>query len=485
MSHRSARPVGSQPPIPRREVTPTPELIPVPKRTFAPLRPLDAFEPANVERAVSALRAQRTDDAARYARLLEHTAQRLERERYRPIPAAYEEQISHLLLTRPQQEQLRDALRGEYGLQAQADVQAALLAVRGLHVAAQVQLLQAIPLPPHDPPTQEDLNASAMVELVTSPGYQALPPDQQEQLISVMVSCGADGLGCLDELLKDPERLLALDSQGQTLLQNLATLAEQPLNAAIPGGWEAHQGLMDSVLLEVTFPEENVDQSVYGTCTVTSMQYELCRDNPSEYVRLISGLTGTSGSATMMGGDALVLQTRYFESHLEGDSRSLSEAIFQAAAMEYGNGERTYDESIDHHFEPDGGDGGRGLGADGQAQLLSQLFGVEYAVYRPPPLGGFFTPDFALDLLEGVDTHGDAPPIIVSLTLTHADGTESGHALTFDHVANGRVYLRNPWGAGTPLDTMGLTLEDPATGLYSVSVEEFLEMYTAITLPVE
>src|SRR5205085_11082388 len=124
--------------------------------------------------------------------------------------------------------------------------------------------------------------------------------------------------------------------QGQTLLDNLRAVATEPLDrelataqggfAAVPGSFGngsasarqsraqsedvARDVLLESLIDEVGKPRL-VDQSSFGTCVPTSMQYGLVQEQPAEYARLIRGLVGTGAKAEMQGGGTLQTQREY------------------------------------------------------------------------------------------------------------------------------------------------------------------------------
>lgn len=54
--------------------------------------------------------------------------------------------------------------------------------------------------------------------------------------------------------------------------------------------------------------------------------------------------------------------------------------------------------------------------------------------------------------------------------------------VSFDRLPLAQAPLRNPWGPVTS-EPAGLTLEDSATGLYSMNAEEFRERVTSIRMP--
>jgi hypothetical protein len=72
-------------------------------------------------------------------------------------------------------------------------------------------------------------------------------------------------------------------------------------------------------LQETARPGE-VYQFQFGSCTVTSMQYELVRNHPAEYARLMVRLTA-DGRVGMQGGGELELDGSDRRSNSEGSSR--------------------------------------------------------------------------------------------------------------------------------------------------------------------
>src|SRR6185436_6734858 len=81
----------------------------------------------------------------------------------------------------------------------------------------------------------------------------------------------------------------------------------QPLNPELEAAGITQQTVLNDVMRGIVNPER-IDQGRAPTCTVTSMQFELVRDDPSEYARIMAGLTGPSGTATMRGGGELKLE---------------------------------------------------------------------------------------------------------------------------------------------------------------------------------
>lgn len=235
-----------------------------------------------------------------------------------------------------------------------------------------------------------------------------------------------------------PAALTQKDSKGQSFIKNLADLVGQPLNTALYGK-TTKADIIDDVLRMSVNPER-IDQGRAPTCTVTSMQYELVRDDPSEFTRLIAGLTGPTGNATMRGGGVLALETHSTAPKaLQG--RSVADGIFQAAAMEFGNGADPYD-ALNTVTRTDGGQTYGGLFPDQQRATLKALFGVKYQSKE------FVTEEMgAAALKELKASHSFANfeqrnrPILMDI-----NQGEVNHAVVFDFAQAGHVYFHDPYG---------------------------------------
>jgi hypothetical protein len=263
-----------------------------------------------------------------------------------------------------------------------------------------------------------------------------LSKTQQEQLGTVLKGISPEAATLVGALLeKTPKALTDVDSTGQTLLANLARLASQPLhpNAATD---TTSQDVLTAALRDVVNPNR-IDQGDAPTCTVTSIQYELVADEPAEYLRLLADLTGPSGKAKMRGGGVLALDPGDAGAL---DGRSVSQAIFQTAAMEYGNGrDMEFDPYAGRSINEKTGATQRGLKPSQQTQVLRQLFGVNYQSKH------FYTEAEgarALEKLRTYDARGHQNrPIVL-----HLDQGDVNHAVTLERVKDERVFFRDPYG---------------------------------------
>lgn len=281
--------------------------------------------------------------------------------------------------------------------------------------------------------------AGAVVAGITgSKTFAAMTAEQKGQLSTVLSRLDAKGLTVMGALIENvPEALSDKDSAGGTLLSNLAAIATQPLNATLTGQTTSEE-LLSSVLADVMNPNR-VEQGTATTCTVASMQFELVADQPAEYARLMAGVTGAKGSVKMMGGGELRLGPGDGDERAR-DGRSVSQAIFQSAAMEYANGRfSNFDPVLGVSINTKTGDERMGLKPDNQQALLEKLFGVKYSIDR------LFTENEAskaFSKLEGWDARGFRNrPIVVDI-----DQGKFNHAVTLESVTKEKVTFRDPYG---------------------------------------
>ena len=354
-----------------------------------------------------------------------------------------------------------------------AQNRASVTALANAPDATQKSLLLKIAAEPDSDTTRN------MAQVLGSPAYASASPDQQAKIADLVDKTAPEDLPALSQMVANPTMMQAKDANGGTLVDNLDTIANQPLNTAINNA--TPQSLLHSVLDEALSPKTEIGQSDYGTCTVTSLQYALAAKQPAEYARLVAGLSSTAGTAIMAGGGQLNLQTEYYQSHLNGDDRSPAESMFQSAAMDYGDGEDAYNASTDKNQAAGetGTQGGGGLSTSGQSAVASQLFGHPYVT------DNLNTPQDAsnaLDKLKLLDDQNLKDPVIVDVKL--GDLNKPGyHAMEYQKTENGQVYFRNPWGPGNFMPVEGMTCVDPAKGVYTMSEDDFKQRAFSMSVP--
>jgi ABC-type Na+ transport system ATPase subunit NatA len=351
--------------------------------------------------------------------------------------------------------------------------------------------------------------------ILRSPAWQDTA--NQQALVDIAKVSTDNGDSRLADLCEQPDRLQSTDAYGGTLLRNLDTLATQPLNRAIVrdgGGETLRQSLVDSTLADLAAPTANVTQNGANTCASTTVQIALTRDDPAEYVRLLSGLTGEDGKVAMRGGGTLGLQKESFDDGgIVGDQRRTpSEVIFQGAAMEFANGGNLdYEAHVDGHHAGGFWDrpaaiggtlvdlgllaGGQptafltglsipeasGLSANMQSSLLRNIFGENYGTLYGDPnmatLGFVRTGDGegqrAHDYLS---TYRSDLPVELTYRRLGTGDFKDMHAVLFDHVdpATGSVYFQNPTGNNPSINDRAGHIDPAQPDLFYLTQDEFV-----------
>jgi hypothetical protein len=278
---------------------------------------------------------------------------------------------------------------------------------------------------------------TVVAHIAQSPLFLGLAPAQQQSVANVLAKLNPDGMKLMGALVQQsPDVLKTTDSQGHSLLSNLEQLATQPLNSALYGKTTSAD-VMTNVLREVVNPNR-IEQGTAPTCTVTSMQFELVGEEPAEYTRLLAGLTGPSGKATMVGGGDLVANGADITSQAL-DGRPVTQALFQSAAMEFANGSTATFDPVAGTTTDAKGNTYAGLKPTQQTVILKSLFGVKYTTQT---LYNEADGQKALNALQGYDSskHMNRPVIL------EIDQGAINHAVTLESIADGKVTFRDPYG---------------------------------------
>ncbi len=278
--------------------------------------------------------------------------------------------------------------------------------------------------------------AACVRHLAQSDLWNQLAPEALSKLVAVMDAGDERGLRLLARLVETkPEALTSKDAKGATLLSNLALLATQPMSAPLYAKGLSRDRLVQDVLRDVTNPD-HIEQGTAPTCTVTSMQFELARDNPAEYTRLLAGLCGPSGTSAMKGGGHLGLERSYI---LPGrdDDRAVSEVLFQSAAMEFANGT---DEFLGQRGTSvrDNGSQYKGLYPSQQRRLLENLFGVSYTT---DTLDTPARMNAVLSRLKPYVAEGTNRPVLLEI-----DEGSFNHVVTYERMRGNVITYRDPYG---------------------------------------
>ena len=279
--------------------------------------------------------------------------------------------------------------------------------------------------------------------------FAALPADQREKFIDVMAKSDEVGVKLMAVTCEKAGDLFAEKaSDGTSMLDSLDRMANAP-NA---------KGFLDNTLADVLRPDR-IWQGDAPTCTVSTMQYELAKEKPAEYARLMTGLT-VDGSVTLAGGGTLEtnVSNAVFSSLISKDQRSPTEAVFQAAAMETANGADTYDVNARASTGLDAQGNThtyKGLYGDQIRDMVGKLFGIDYKTTK------ISTDEEAASALATLNK-SNVPnrPVLVDLVIDD----KTNHCVAFENYANGMV-----------------TFRDPQTGKkFSITEKEFLETAAAV-----
>ncbi|MDP3574220.1 MAG: hypothetical protein Q8S42_26580 [Archangium sp.] len=278
----------------------------------------------------------------------------------------------------------------------------------------------------------------------STPEFQAMPVEQRSQIVGVMNAGGREVTLGMAEMFEQSggDMLTQKGNGGVTVLDSLVRMTEHG------------EGMVGDVMYDLVNPGR-IWQGRAPTCTVSSMQYELAHEDPAEYARLMAGLV-CDGKVTMRGGGELVVDIEWARraSSVAGDGRSGSEAVFQAAAMEFANGSDLY---LEYSQQSVGsGESYRGLKADQIRNMVGELFGVEYETRE---IGS--DAEATAELNQILERERPNRPVLFDIMI---DGSQSNHCVSLESVKNGRVYYR-----------------DPTTGeRESMSVEEFRTSLVAV-----
>ncbi|MEW5743552.1 MAG: hypothetical protein AB1938_31865 [Myxococcota bacterium] len=275
--------------------------------------------------------------------------------------------------------------------------------------------------------------------------FSKLSVEDRTKLVDLLAAGGPRSARAVAELFETGRaaRLTSPASDGTSMLDSLVRIAHSEDKKSLA-----------PVLFDIARPSR-IWQGRAPTCTVSTMQYELARQQPAEYARLMAGLI-CDGEVKMKGGGVLRAESNALAASRENrDLRSRSEAIFQTAAMEYANGLDNYqalEQRTDKLFF---GEDYRGLFPGQIRNMVGQLFGVSYK-----------TREIANDAQAreelGQILARERPnrPVIFDISM----GPKSNHLVALEGIRGDKVYFR-----------------DPTTGdVRSMSKEKFVKKLVAV-----
>lgn len=267
----------------------------------------------------------------------------------------------------------------------------------------------------------------AASRLVNSSQFRNQSPDVQGRVLQLAAKTGEAGTKALAKLSqRDDDVFGSTDVKGNTLLSNLESMAASPNK-------DVRRALV-STMADIANPKR-IWQGTSPTCTVTTMQFEVAKANPAEYTRLMAGLA-LDLQVTMAGGGVLKLtQTDLSPQALKAQRRTITEAAFQDAAMDYANGSEVYDTKREESVRADGSTH-KGLKGEMIRDLAVQLSNAKYERYDIPDDK---TAAGVADVLAGKSTITVNSPVLVDI-----DMGSFNHCVAFDGIDQDNVFLRDP-----------------------------------------
>jgi hypothetical protein len=310
---------------------------------------------------------------------------------------------------------------------------------------------------------------TAQARIQASAGYLAASQSDRARINQVASATSVAANTSLAEVLEgEAARLFDRDKDGQSTLDNLLSLATSPSHpkiAALTTGFTT-SAIVDAVFADIAHPEK-IHQGPFNTCQITSIQFALAIGSPSEYVRILRGLTGSTGKVKMRKGGELELFTKYLVPK-PNDNRSASEAIFQTTVMDEITG--SYDPVTDRSkllfFSYPGNS------THMAEKTFENLFGREFDVKGQSDLQVVMNPRSTMDKEEALQflrsLSVQKEPAIVDAVL---EGLSNSHSLVVMRIEGDRIFLRNPWGPQKIAHSSG-QLEDRDRSIYSMTLDE-------------
>lgn len=290
------------------------------------------------------------------------------------------------------------------------------------------------PNPAGDAEAKGQLKANRELE---AESLEAMSPEQRQQY-DVLV----------EQTQGNPQSRLALQllamqgkltegptaSDGQTLLSQLHTAATQPNAAGIDT-----RTLVCDLVRELATPSA-IHQGSKGTCGPTTVQIKLAEDNPAEYARIVAGLASETGEVQLANGETIRREEGTATDDFSG--RTQSSRLWQAAMMELGNGDASYDNGTDAHTLD--GETTGGLGGSQINDMMEAVFGSSYETEE---VSGMSLEDRTARIsdIEEALKRGDSVPIAIGAGEA-TDGSTGCHWVNVTRIEGDKVYYQNPWG---------------------------------------
>ena len=232
-------------------------------------------------------------------------------------------------------------------------------------------------------------------------------------------------------------RLLDKDKTGKTTLDHLCELQGQEMELPL------ESGVVTSELLANLANPGEINQRNRGTCTVTTIEYFHCSQQPSDYTRLVKELVKKDAEAHFQTGK--VCWTNPTGVKADDSGRSSVDRVYQSSMMQAAyDGRALYNNHNDSFWTIGWTRQWRDSGLSHQysGYLLDQTLGSKHEVMEYE--GN--QKRFEADILRA---HNLGQTVFVAMRWSpDKDDKHANHALAIEKIAGDKVYLRNPWGDG-------------------------------------
>lgn len=327
-----------------------------------------------------------------------------------------------------------------------------------------------------------------LVDLVAHKNFGKMSLVDQSKTLNLFENTTMNGRTALLDVMKrnisgTPALMTKTIGGSATLLDQLDRINSSNLSPRVldaRGNAVNKKQVVEALLQEVANPNRHIDQSNRGTCTCTSMTYNLALSQPAEYARIVTDLA-TTGQSRLAGGATIQPPADAFRG--DNSSRSVGERLFQSALMNFGQNGNYQNSTRKSPNDPliDTG----GLSLDQEIKVLSALHGKSYkSMINLQPVN-IAIPTVDMSRYDAVErtkrelAEGRGP---IHAALRWGNGA---HAVEITKFENGRFYIRNPWGGNVPGVTRGVGIdyqrhqnpprrvEDAANGIESISEMDY------------
>lgn len=261
-------------------------------------------------------------------------------------------------------------------------------------------------------------------------------PSMEDAFLHMGAHTPSKAMGVLPGLIASG-RLLDQDKTGKTTLDHLCELQGQELEFPL------ENGVVTSELLANLANPGEINQRNRGTCTVTTIEYFHCSQQPSDYTRLVKELVKKDAEAHFQTGK--VCWTNPTGIKADDSGRSSVDRVYQSSMMQAAyDGKALYNNHNDSFWTIGWTRQWRDSGLSHQysSYLLDQTLGSKHEVMEYE--GN--QKRFEADILRA---HNLGQQVFVAMRWSpDKDDKHANHALAIEKIEGDKVYLRNPWGDG-------------------------------------